>query len=371
MWALVALCALSRREIADGERCDVYHRDSSVGRFAHAVGFDSARDSLDPSARGVEVERTVPIQRVSFGQPVPRIAAELARIAVPSAAEVESRDALSYVIDELLRNVLQHSGDPLGAVVGAQRMDAGKGGYTRPTIQLTVADAGKGILESLRRSHTVTDPKAALEMAIRPHVSSAFPAGEMGGRDNAGLGLFFTSEMAKLTAGRLLIATRGASLFLVGDEKNDKYEMQFLEPNGTGFPGTLAVFELPLEIVDRDALMDVIRQRATETMPAPVTHRWILYDTPPADVETFMVQEFVEDTDGTLRLAERMKLVLTASQPVVLDFSGIGIATQSFLHALLFHAIRVGWAMGARVYVTHADPAVRSALAYLESYALT
>ena len=372
MWALVALCAISRRESPDDRRCDVYHRGrSNVGKFAFAVGFDSARDGSVPSARGSHVERTVPIQRVTFDRPVRIIAAELARVAIPAAAEEASRDALAYVIDELLRNVLQHSGDALGAVVGAQRMDAGKGGYARATVQVAVADAGRGILESLRRSHVVEGPEEALEKAIRPHVSGVFPEGQMGGSDNAGLGLFFTSEMAKLTAGRLLLATRGGSLFLDGDEHEGKHRLRFLEPTGTGYPGTLAVFELPIEIVDRDALMDVIRQRATERASAPVARRWLAYETPPAGVEAFAIRDVGDDTDAAQSLAERMTSCLSASRTITIDFAGIRIATQSLLHALLFRPVRVGWAMGARIYVINAEPAVRSGLTFLESYALT
>jgi hypothetical protein len=55
---------------------------------------------------------------------------------------------------------------------------------------------------------------------------------------------------------------------------------------------------------------------------------------------------------------------------VALDFRDMGIATQSFLHALLFQAVRVGWAMGAPIHVIDASSAVRSGLDYLESYAL-
>ncbi|MBX3230420.1 MAG: hypothetical protein KIT84_03200 [Labilithrix sp.] len=55
---------------------------------------------------------------------------------------------------------------------------------------------------------------------------------------------------------------------------------------------------------------------------------------------------------------------------VAVDFAGIEIATQSFLHALLFHAVRVGWAMSAPIHVVHASSAIRSGLDYLESYAL-
>jgi hypothetical protein len=176
MWALVALCALSRRERADHERCDVYTRGGSgAGRFGHAVGFEAARDGMDFAAS--EDERTVAIPRVSLGSSAARVAERIAGLAVPNDEEAESRGALAYVIDELLRNVLQHSGDPLGAVVGAQRVEAGKGGYGRPTVQVIVADTGRGILASLQRYHDVPNAQVALEKAIRPHVSGTFPEG--------------------------------------------------------------------------------------------------------------------------------------------------------------------------------------------------
>jgi len=369
MWALVALCALARRERPDHERCDVYTRGkSSAGRFAHAVGFEAARQGKEFGAS--QIERTVAIQRVSPGSSAASVAERIARLAVPSEEESESRGALAYVIDELLRNVLQHSGDWHGAVVGAQRVDAARGGYTRATVQVTVADTGVGILTSLRRFHDIPDAQVALEKAIRPHFSGTFPEGQTGSLDNAGLGLFFTSEMAKLTAGRFLLATRGAALLLTSDEEAGTHEMEFLPPPRSGFPGTLAVFELPLEIQDRNALLDVIRQRASERTPGSTTRSWLSYDAPPADAEVFAVRERVVDIADGSALGERLRAQLSLGRPVVLDFTGIGITTQSFLHALLFHAVRVGWAMSARVYIVHASSAVRSGLDYLESYAL-
>lgn len=369
MWALVALCALARRERAEGVRCDVYHRGASnAARFAHAIGFDAAREGGEPAAS--EIERTVPIQRVTIGQA--RVAERIARLAVPSDDESESRGALAYVIDELLRNVLQHSGDPLGAVVGAQRMAPGRGGYTRDTVQVVVADTGRGILESLRRFHDVPTAEAALEKAIRPHISGTFPEGQTGSLDNAGLGLFFTSEMAKLTAGRFLLATRGAALLLTSDEDAGTHHAQLLLPPGTGFPGTLAVFELPpLESgVTRDTVLDVIRRRADERTPGPETRRWLSYEPPPPQAERMVVRECGDDPASASAFGERIRVAVSAGRPIVIDFGDVGIATQSFLHALLFQAVRVGWAMGATIHVVNASSAVRSGLDYLESYAL-
>jgi hypothetical protein len=369
LWALVALCALSRKERPDGVRCDVYQRGASgAGRFAHAVGFHRAREGEETTTS--VLERTVAVQRVRFGEPTAQVAGDIARLAVAGDDETESRDALAYVIDELLRNVLQHSGDSLGAVIGAQRMDAGKGRYSRPTVQVAVADTGRGILDSLRRFHDVTTADAALEIAIRPHISGTFPEGQTGSIDNAGLGLFFTSEMAKLTAGRFLLATRGGALLLSSDEEAATPHIEILSPSGTGFPGTLAVFELPLEIVDQAALIDVIRKRARERTPAPTTKSWLLHEASPPGVTRVVVRELLYDTTAATTRAEHVRASLSIGEPVCFDFEGVRIATQSFLHALLFHPIRIGWAMGTRVYVENAANAVRSGLDYLESYAL-
>lgn len=369
MWALVALCALSRREREDAVRCDVYGRGrSGAGRFAHAVGFEAARDGQDFGAS--QEARTVAIQRVSVGSSAAGVAERIARLAVPSAEDGESRGALAYVIDELLRNVLQHSADPLGAVVGAQRIEANRGGYTRPTIQVTVVDTGRGIFESLQRFHDVPNAQVALEKAIRPHVSGTFPEGQTGSIDNAGLGLFFTSEMAKLTAGRFLLATRGAALLLTSDEDAGTHQIQFLPPPATGFPGTMAVFELPLEIQDRDALLDVIRKRASDRTPASTTRSWLAYDAPAEGVPSYPLRDPAGEVADASVLGETLRASLSAGHAVGVDFTGIEIATQSFLHALLFHAVRVGWAMNARIYIRGASSAVRSGLDYLESYAL-
>jgi hypothetical protein len=90
----------------------------------------------------------------------------------------------------------------------------------------------------------------------------------------------------------------------------------------------------------------------------------------PPGVDVFPVRERIGDVADASALGEKLRARLAAGEPVVVDFSGIEIATQSFLHALLFHAVRVGWAMSARIHVTHASSAVRSGLDYLESYAL-
>lgn len=107
-----------------------------------------------------------------------------------------------------------------------------------------------------------------------------------------------------------------------------------------------------------------------ERNPGPGTRRWLSYAPPPADAERLDVRECVDDPSTAVAFGERVRRLVSAGRPVALDFRDMGIATQSFLHALLFQAVRVGWAMGAPIHVLHASSAVRSGLDYLESYAL-
>jgi hypothetical protein len=61
---------------------------------------------------------------------------------------------------------------------------------------------------------------------------------------------------------------------------------------------------------------------------------------------------------------------LMRKQSIALNFANIDICTQSFLHALLFDALRIAWATQTPVYVRNAAPAVRDGLKLLESYSL-
>ena len=55
---------------------------------------------------------------------------------------------------------------------------------------------------------------------------------------------------------------------------------------------------------------------------------------------------------------------------MLLDFRGMRFCTQSYLHALLFEALRLAWAKRVPIYVANVEPAVRSGLELLEDYAL-
>jgi hypothetical protein len=347
--------------------------------------IQGARKLLDQVSRGENPEalsRLLPVssrmdlnrflgEQVNSFEKIEPFAHEISKALVRETQLEDTRLTLQYVIVELLRNVVQHSHSPQGGIVIADLWNEESG---RPMLQLAVADVGIGIPASLRALHpNLSEPEAALEKSLWPHISGTFEEGLTGTQQNAGMGLFFIAEMAKLTGGTLLIATRGATLLLSGwvDEEGN-HSLRFIEPRGVGFPGTLVVFELPVGgVVDYPALIETIKERAKQRTPQRATHRWIRFDPAPPEATTFEIQKQAENTPAAIQLAQNeITPRILRREPIVLDFTGLRILTQSYLHSLLFEPLRLAWALRIPIYVRNVEPAVRSNLELLENYAL-
>jgi hypothetical protein len=61
---------------------------------------------------------------------------------------------------------------------------------------------------------------------------------------------------------------------------------------------------------------------------------------------------------------------IVQKRAVELDFTGLDLCTQSWLHALLYEPVRVAWALRSPIHVVGAQPAVQEGLRFLEAYAL-
>lgn len=315
----------------------------------------------------LEAQRTVRLTRVSSREAIEPVAERIASLLLTGARTQDAQLTARYVLIELLRNAIQHSGDPLGAVVAAQRMDE-RQHRARPMIQVAVADAGVGIPRSLKRQHPhLVDYRQALERALLPHISGTFREGLTGSFENAGLGLYVISEMARKTGGRMLLATPGAALVLRAGAEGPR----FLQPPGVGFPGTLAAFELPIdaERTYTELISSILRTAELRT-PKRQTHRWLVYR-PEQAATVVHLREAREDTLAAARVAETsLRPAILERRAVVLDFDGLDLCTQSWLHALLYEAVRLAWALQTPVHVVNAEPAVVEGLRFLEAYAL-
>lgn len=369
LWALVALGSLGLNE-RDRRPPFRMSGQSPAARFAHALGLDALSGGAVPTYD--EPHRTVRLTRVRKANEIEPTAEKMASLVISGEGSYDVRRAVQYVLVELLRNVLQHSQDPLGAVAAAQRMGSQQR-RPKPMIQIAVADAGIGIPRSLHRAHPhLVDYRQALERALLPHISGTFEEGLTGSFENAGLGLYMISEMARQTGGRLLIATTGASLVLQGGSGDVPGSPRFLQPAGTGFPGTLVSFEIPSDAVqDYHTLMQAILRKASERTPKRAADRWLSFDRAPAGAPRIALFDARENTliAGEIGRTE-IRPALLQGRAVELDFAGLDLCTQSWLHALLFEPVRLAWALRVPIHIVHADPAVREGLRFLEAYAL-
>lgn len=368
-WSLVGLAALARRNGAPPLAIR-YGDEGPASRFARAIGLDDVVTGRESPNQG-EAGRTAKLRRIERLEPIERTAREIAELMIPESDDDDSQRTIRYVLVELMRNAVQHSADPKGGVVAAQIMRAGYAGYPKPVLQVAVADAGVGIAAALQATYPeITEAEAAVVKALEPHVSGAFERGRTGSAHNAGMGLFFISEMAKLTGGRLLIATRGATLWLRGDlDEVSSHRMDFLPP--LSYPGTLVAFELPVgEPADHDGLIGVIRERARERTPARDTSLWVRFEAPPPGVHPFLVSFVSEDVEKAAEVSRtQLQPALFAKRPVALDFRNVSVCTQSFLHALLYEAIRLSWALQTPIYIEHARPGVVEGIKLVDNYA--
>jgi len=377
-WALAALAKLGTTT-TEGKLFVHNSKLTSPSQFAAAMGLDNliAGDKV----RGEpEKGRTVKLCEVCTYEEIEPVSDQISKLIVsdaPNADPSEYHDAdevqktIRYVLIEAVRNVIQHSEDHAGAVVLAQRMDKGPG-YEQPFIQVGVVDCGIGILETLSRTHAdITTQEVALERSLWPYYSGKFHSFQHGSAQNAGLGLFFISEMAKLTSGKMLISSRGASLLLLGDPEAKGNNKITLLP--VGFPGTLLAFEMPKRgVADYDSLIKRIAEIAQTRTVVREKARWIRFDVPPGDAMEFMISIASENTVKAESFSrEQLIPRIRSGQVLVLNFSQMKICTQSYLHALLFEAIRTAFELKVPLYAKRASPSVVDGIHLVEMYTLS
>lgn len=377
-WAIAALAAMSRQELSEAPALKFDSLDS-VSRFAHSLGLRSIVQNEEPEGYH-EPERTVKLKRFTDFETVDPLASEISSFIIPNSDiktksyidAIETRKSIRYVMIELMRNVVQHSKDKLGGVIVAQSMYDEDKYSNDPCIQIAVADRGIGIHESISSMHEdVNSAEVALEKSILPYHSGAFPSWKRGSRQNAGLGLYFISEIVKLTGGRLLISSQGASLTIEGDaEGHRNNEIDF---KSYTYDGTLVAFELPKRgLADHDAIIKTIQDNA-KTMRADIDYEpHLSYGEAPPDTWEFMVNIGAENTSLAEEISsKRMIPRIEKGDSVSLNFSGIDVCTQSYLHALLFEPLQIAYKNNVDIFIKNAKDPVVEGLTFLEAYALS
>ena len=137
--------------------------------------------------------------------------------------------------------------------------------------------------------------------------------------------------------------------------------------------GTFALLQLRKETIGEfDALLAQCRDIAAEVRKDRSELAVDFVDeTPDMDgLVVILVKDFEEDVDAAAQVREHKVLpALGAEEIVVLDFTGIRAATQSFVHALMYRVFRVGRNLETCLTVSSADRATEEAIRAVAAYA--
>lgn len=372
-WLITILAALLRKGI--GPRIEM-----SVGnpsRFANALGLGPYCGFVQ-NCLYTEHDRTVKLSHIEKGTNYELKAYEISKLLIESvnAEELQYteasdlRDTIYYVLNELMRNVIQHSEDPNGGLLIAQKMWSGYYGDSKPCIQITVVDNGIGILKSLQTFHKIETADFALLNSIKPHFSGAFPEEQIGGTDvNAGLGLFMISEIAKELGGYMAICSSGKLLSIKGNDD----ENNITEIKDALFDGTFVVFEIPVNctLVDYNEMLRRIYDKAEERSQKK-KHRIpvINFNTSEmGDCKEFIVRIIAENVTHAKKSVESFLLpILRNKQNLCLNFTGVSIATQSFAHSLLKRLIVEARRRKCTLFIKGANAKVKDAIEFVDGY---
>lgn len=242
--AAAALEVAARGVLADGSRI-VLPRDPTVQERLNTWGVLRllAGWSSDDPRDQAPTRGWCPCQL--FGPHAdPGRAAQALAMAIADACETElsARHVIWYTLNELGKNVVDHSCAEAGAIGVA---DVTTGGTE---VEVAIADFGIGIRSSLSRNpaHASISEIEALHIAVSLGGSSRVePPGPVG------LGLYFTQLILQDNGGHLLIRSGGAEL-VVGSGASEESALEHMQ-------GTLLILRFR---TDRPVRLDSILPQA-------------------------------------------------------------------------------------------------------------
>lgn len=362
---LFAAYALWLKEVRQKSVYLDYESDTYMGRFLERIKL--------PQLLGMEIdqpvgddERIFPLTRISESKQIASTANALMELLRIDDEEIE--DAVKYSLVELLRNVIQHSRSRIGGIVSAV--------YFPRTglVDISVADIGCGLRASLREAYPeINSDQKAVRFALLPHVSGTFRGGAYHSmKDNAGLGLFFIKEIASRSCGGFFLGS-GNVLVDIWGNKDGSLGKKYIQAKSTGWRGTFALLQLRKDTIGEfDSLLAKCRDIAAEARKDRSEFGVDFVDEK-LEIDgllTVEVADFEEDVEEAARIRERLIIpTLAREELIVLDFTGVRAATQSFIHALMYRVFRDGKHLDTCLSVSCADNATEEAIRAVAAYA--
>lgn len=196
--------------------------------------------------------RFVPLTQIKDSQELTKFITEIMPLL---HLEPKHAEPIRYIMSELIRNVLEHSLSPHGALVCAQYYKKSN------TVRIGIADTGVGIWKSIHQSYNPKNDLEAIHLALTPGITGT--TRREGGTDrNAGAGLFFIKSIAYINrdffvmySGKAmykLLKRKGEKIMLHADPFKDRHSKRDDLPS---WEGTVVGIDLSLETTQEFSLL--------------------------------------------------------------------------------------------------------------------
>ncbi|MBU2048182.1 MAG: DUF4325 domain-containing protein [Gammaproteobacteria bacterium] len=278
---------------------------------------------------------------------------------------LEYQSTLRYIISELLYNVLEHGSSDF-FWRGKRYPSPGLVQFTWyekiNELHFIVADNGVGIRQHLSQAHpALSTDQEAIRLAIQPEISGTFGAQDpYSGRNNAGMGLYLSSNIAKKLRGEMYICS-GDGVVHISPQDTSARTISH------GWPGTFVLLTIRMDRGTEfalDSMMNEFRERARTEVQAR--------DNAKKEEQLFVSMANFFGSRAEVKeeaINYRNKYLIPAAQAgktIILDFSDVLSSTHSFLNALLASPIRIfGLRAYKRIRIVNAKSQIHETISYI------
>jgi hypothetical protein len=254
---------------------------------------------------------------------------------------------LSYIISELLYNATEHGQRTAMLNKGDIRVPAiFQFGYYPMVNRLAFffTDLGMGIKAHLEQVYSVFPThQEAIKYALNPNVSGTFhqQSNPYATKDNAGMGLTYSSSMLKRLKGDMFIVSHNGMVHISPEDVTTRSLRHFW--NGTFVLINLNINDAP-PIALKDLLSEIRVKAQREIDGAREKEQSTRYH---VSLYNYF-GKWAEDKDAAITFRDRHLIpAIEAGKRIDLDFRDVETAPHSFLNALLATPVRL---LGLKAY---------------------